>query len=403
MEAISGVLGALRPDNSSMPKNKSIILGDEEETSPLRERKKADEDESAQGTEEAGLLSGRPRKSKGMQAMEISYDPKNVGGKEREEGIGVSVGSCCCKGLKVVLLICVVLFGAVYAKVLIDRTKHVATRKKLLNFLHESHLQLVTEGIATGAAMSHPREESKREGSCPLVYSLEAEKAKKHGLVLFDEELELLGTALVRVCKCVCSFQVPALPQDANHGNALRGGTGSEGQSDPGDDQGQEPDRGSGGDGTRRVLKLCSQDDATLNEMFMGANLVMEGDGGWYYDWFLRMDEAYQRTSSHYSSKQTYGVPEGAVLRTLLTGLDPFQNTWFQLEGANWNLLRHPIDSIAHAINYIEYKVGGVQIGPMGTSKHTDSNPLRVTFDGCVDKPGQEPPGSGHRLLTWTP
>jgi hypothetical protein len=51
-----------------------------------------------------------------------------------------------------------------------------------------------------------------------------------------------------------------------------------------------------------RRLKVCSETADTLNEMFKGANIVVEGDEGWYYNWFKQMQDAYARTSSHYRS-----------------------------------------------------------------------------------------------------
>jgi hypothetical protein len=49
-------------------------------------------------------------------------------------------------------------------------------------------------------------------------------------------------------------------------------------------------------------LKVCSETADTLNEMFKGANIVVEGDECWYYNWFKQMQDAYARTSSHYRS-----------------------------------------------------------------------------------------------------
>jgi hypothetical protein len=55
---------------------------------------------------------------------------------------------------------------------------------------------------------------------------------------------------------------------------------------------------------------------------------------------------------THCSTLPTYGVPEGRLLRTVLTGVDIFRDTWFQLEGANWSPAKHPIDSIIHAVRF---------------------------------------------------
>jgi hypothetical protein len=37
-------------------------------------------------------------------------------------------------------------------------------------------------------------------------------------------------------------------------------------------------------------------------------------------------------------------------------------------------------------MNYIEYILGGEQVGPLGKSSHTDRAPIRVPFDGCVSE-----------------
>lgn len=41
---------------------------------------------------------------------------------------------------------------------------------------------------------------------------------------------------------------------------------------------------------------------------------------GWFYEWFAGMQDAYHRTCSHFSTRSTLGIPEGTVLRTVLTG-----------------------------------------------------------------------------------
>lgn len=90
--------------------------------------------------------------------------------------------------------------------------------------------------------------------------------------------------------------------------------------------------------------------------------------------------------SSHHSIVPMYGVPEGSVLRTMLTGRNRDGDTWFQFEGANWNPFGRPLESVMHAINYVQYMVTAKQVGPLGASIFTDQNPLRVAFDGCVDR-----------------
>lgn len=80
-----------------------------------------------------------------------------------------------------------------------------------------------------------------------------------------------------------------------------------------------------------------------------------------------------------------YGIPEGQVLRTMLTGRNHDGDTWFQFEGANWAPFERPAESWVHAVNYLQYMVTGRQVGPLGDSIHTDSRPIFVAFDGCTD------------------
>lgn len=97
------------------------------------------------------------------------------------------------------------------------------------------------------------------------------------------------------------------------------------------------------------------------------------------------LQDSYRRTSSHQSIVPMYGIPEGQVLRTMLTGRNHEGDTWFQFEGANWAPFKRPAESWVHAINYIQYTITGRQVGPLGDSVHTDSRPIHVEFDGCTD------------------
>jgi len=118
-----------------------------------------------------------------------------------------------------------------------------------------------------------------------------------------------------------------------------------------------------------------------LVEIMKGAHVIVEQDDGWYYDKFRNLSSStYARISSHFSSEQQYAIPQGYMLDTLLTGKTSGQDSWFQLEGANWDPFYRPFDSFVHVLNYIEYRIRGVQIGPLGTSVHTDKNPLRIPF-----------------------
>jgi hypothetical protein len=54
-------------------------------------------------------------------------------------------------------------------------------------------------------------------------------------------------------------------------------------------------------------------------------------------------------------------------------------------------------------VNYMQYKLTRRQVGPLGVSVYTDSNPIRLRFDGCLGAPppADAPPdeGDGGRSL----
>lgn len=39
-----------------------------------------------------------------------------------------------------------------------------------------------------------------------------------------------------------------------------------------------------------------------------------------------------------------------------------FEDSWFQLEGAPWRPLRHPLDAVRHAFNFVQYKLTRSQV-----------------------------------------
>lgn len=121
-----------------------------------------------------------------------------------------------------------------------------------------------------------------------------------------------------------------------------------------------------------------------LIEIVKGAHVVVKGDTGSYYNWLKDMEGVKKRTSSHFSQKQQYALKMGTTLQTLLFGINHDGNTWFQLEGrevsgweGNW------VDTSIHIINFFEYKISGNNIGPLGSSRWTEREPLYTLFDGC--------------------
>lgn len=124
------------------------------------------------------------------------------------------------------------------------------------------------------------------------------------------------------------------------------------------------------------------------------------------------MQDAYTRTCSHFSTRSTKGIPEGTVLRTVLTGIadvrcctlwvltttvpqailrctvglaahnkhsglavitcagtDMYEDSWFQLEGAAWRPFRHPLDAVRHAFNFLQYKLRRSQVSVPSPSR----------------------------------
>lgn len=55
-----------------------------------------------------------------------------------------------------------------------------------------------------------------------------------------------------------------------------------------------------------------------------------------------------------------------------------------QFEGAGWDPFRRPFESFLHALNFIQYRITGRQVGPLGTSAFTDQRPVQLHFDGCA-------------------
>lgn len=129
----------------------------------------------------------------------------------------------------------------------------------------------------------------------------------------------------------------------------------------------------------------CEGAAERMDELLRGAHVLVEGDGAWWYRHLREAPGSYRRRSSHASSAAQYGVYLGPTLKTVLAGVVPGTgDSWLQFEGANWAPLRYPVDSLLHAVYYLQYLVRGYQVGPLGTSLHTERNPVTVPFDGCV-------------------
>ncbi|KAM3576140.1 hypothetical protein VYU27_002016 [Nannochloropsis oceanica] len=187
---------------------------------------------------------------------------------------------------------------------------------------------------------------------CSVTYKMNVSEHEAKAIDLDPYDQELLGTIMVRICNCGCARQ-----------DNLNSSSSSPSPPSP-----------------PRVDSLT-----LMSEILRGAHIVVEEDRGAFYSWFTHMQDSYRRTSSHRSIVPMYGIDEGSVLRTILTGRTGDGHTWFQFEGAGWEPFKKPFESFLHAVNYVQYRVTGKQVGPLGVSAFTDRRPIRLRFDGCLD------------------
>ena len=127
----------------------------------------------------------------------------------------------------------------------------------------------------------------------------------------------------------------------------------------------------------RRAVRYCECDDAELlREAMRGAHVRLR-DEGELYAWAARgLGHANTRLSSHASLPGTAQYEIAGRVGALLFGLDQ-DGTWFQLERTP--LTRGLFSALAHGRDYVQYALTGRQIGPLGTSAHTDERPLQCT------------------------
>lgn len=129
-------------------------------------------------------------------------------------------------------------------------------------------------------------------------------------------------------------------------------------------------------------MQIARRDREIMRQILSGAHILLQRDvlstpGGENFTAYQLLQSfpgAYKRQSSHRSDAQQYGLPQGEVLHTLLLG-DIDGHTWFQFEG---NGVHSVISFLLHMGNYVEYKLTGRNIGPLGTSKFTDRAPLVI-------------------------
>lgn len=136
-------------------------------------------------------------------------------------------------------------------------------------------------------------------------------------------------------------------------------------------------------------VQVAQRQPEIMREILSGAHLVLLKDQVESmtgpisaYQMLEHWPGAYKRMSSHRSDAQQYGIPQGEVLHTILLGKIGGK-TWFQFEG---NGVNGVLTFILHMCDYVEYKLTGRNIGPLGTSKHTDRSPLLIQLPVAMKK-----------------
>jgi hypothetical protein len=134
--------------------------------------------------------------------------------------------------------------------------------------------------------------------------------------------------------------------------------------------------------------QVLGQSRTELLEVLSGAHVIIDDPEGKAYAFLESLPGAERRSfSTHRSDRAQYDIPEGYFVSSLLIGY--LNNaTWFQLEGAPWDLNNHFWQSLGHILDTTEYIMSlmSSNVGPLGTSKYTDRRPLRKKHVAPVHK-----------------
>lgn len=131
----------------------------------------------------------------------------------------------------------------------------------------------------------------------------------------------------------------------------------------------------------RHTFKQDSElTSAVLEELLKGGHLKFYDDGLFYNELIQHFNSSIQkRSSSHNSCVQQYSL-SGPVVKEVLFGISIDKNgnesTWIQFEKHNMNTI---IEYILHLFDYLMHKLTGKNIGPYGSSDHTESNPIVIS------------------------
>jgi len=129
--------------------------------------------------------------------------------------------------------------------------------------------------------------------------------------------------------------------------------------------------------------QVANKSEPMMSEVARGAQTSVNDPMSKIYDFIKssKLPPAVQRLSSHKSDVLQYGLKLGRVLSTLLIGRLG-NRTWFQLEGSPYRTLSFSMwmngQNVAHMLDFFEYRFSGKNVGPMGSSEHTDQTPLKL-------------------------
>lgn len=115
--------------------------------------------------------------------------------------------------------------------------------------------------------------------------------------------------------------------------------------------------------------------------LLKGAHIIVAQDNGLFYQWFKSQKHSYTRLSSHKSHVPVFSIPIFQNKSSIITGIYPINNSWFQFEADIWKPFEKPILSFFHALNFIYYKIFDHQVGPFGTCSYTDQRPFLTYID----------------------
>lgn len=121
---------------------------------------------------------------------------------------------------------------------------------------------------------------------------------------------------------------------------------------------------------------VLHRDRDMMKDVLGGAHICVKDERAFVYNFLIHLPGAYERTSSHRSTAQQYGTREGRVMRTMLIGRVE-DTTWFQLEGSP---MGHSFwSSLNHILDFYLYRLTRRQMGPLGSSPHTDWRPVQLS------------------------